>query len=60
VYTLGVQGGPMHGAELAEFEAGRHAQAAVRVRRWDDAAKDPDAAVPGFGHYEPLLRALAR
>ena len=60
VYTLGVQGGPMHRAELAEFEAGRYAQAAVRVRRWDDAAKDPDAAVPGFGYYEPLLRALAR
>jgi gamma-butyrobetaine dioxygenase len=60
VYTLGMQGGPMPGAELAEFEASRYAPAAVRVRRWDDAAKDPAAAVPGFGHFEPLLRALAR
>jgi phosphonate degradation associated HDIG domain protein len=58
VFTLGVQGGPMQRAELAEFEANLYAAAAIRVRRWDDAAKDPDAEVPGFGHFEPLLRAL--
>ena len=60
VYTLGVQGGPMQGAELSEFEAHPHAPAAIRLRRWDDAAKDPDAVVPGFGHFEPLLAALVR
>jgi gamma-butyrobetaine dioxygenase len=60
VYTLGVQGGPMQGAELAEFGASPYAAAAIRVRRWDDAAKDPDAEVPAFEHYRPLLRALVR
>jgi phosphonate degradation associated HDIG domain protein len=58
VYTLKVQGGPMQGAELAEFAAGPHSAAAVRVRRWDDEAKDPSADVPGFAHYQPLLSQL--
>jgi predicted HD phosphohydrolase len=60
VYTLRVQGGPMQGAELAEFEADRYSAAAIRVRRWDDAAKDPRAQVPPFEHFVPVLRALAR
>ena len=60
VYTLRVQGGPMQGTELAEFEANRYSAAAIRVRRWDDAAKDPGAQVPPFGHFASVLRALAR
>jgi phosphonate degradation associated HDIG domain protein len=60
VYTLGVQGGPMRGAELAAFEASPYAAGACRVRRWDDAAKDPGAPVPAFGHFRALLRKLAR
>jgi gamma-butyrobetaine dioxygenase len=59
VSSLGVQGGPMHGAEIAEFEATPYAAAAVQVRRWDDAAKDPAAAAPPFSHFESVLRALA-
>jgi gamma-butyrobetaine dioxygenase len=60
VYTLGVQGGPMRADEIAEFEAGPYASAACQVRRWDDQAKDPAAAVPPFEHFAPLLAALAR
>ena len=60
VYTLGVQGGLMQRAELAKFEANWYAAAAIRVRRWDDSAKDPGARVPGFDHYASVLRALAR
>ena len=60
VYTLGVQGGPMPGAERAEFEASPHAAQACQVRRWDDAAKDPDAQYPPLRHYLPLLRRLTR
>src|SRR5215472_3800455 len=48
VYTLGVQGGPMRRAELAEFAASPYAEAACRLRRWDDAAKDPDVIAPPF------------
>ena len=33
---------------------------AVAVRRWDDAAKDPAADVPGFASYRPLLEGLLR
>ncbi len=60
VYTLGVQGGPMRGEELAEFEANPYAAAAIRVRRWDDAAKDPAARPPALDHFTNVLRALAR
>ena len=60
VYSLRMQGGPMQRAELGKFEANRYAAAAIRVRRWDDAAKDPQARVPGLSHYTRVLRALAR
>ena len=60
VYTLKVQGGPMRGAELADFAENPYAARAVRVRRWDDLAKDPEAQVPGLDHFTGLLRALAR
>ena len=60
VYTLGVQGGPMHGAELAEFQASPYAADACRVRRWDDAAKEAGAPVPPFEHFSPVLLALVR
>ena len=60
VYTLGVQGGPMNGAELEEFAASPYAQDACRLRRWDDAAKDPAADAPAFEHFRPLLARLVR
>jgi len=58
VYTLTLQGGPMTDAEAAAFAAGPHAAGAVAVRRWDDAAKDPAADVPGFASYRRLLEGL--
>ncbi len=60
VHTLRVQGGPMSQAESAQFEASPWCQAALRLRRWDDAAREPGAAVPPFGYYQRLLRQLAR
>jgi gamma-butyrobetaine dioxygenase len=60
VYTLGVQGGPMRGAEVAAFAASPYAEAACRLRRWDDAAKDPDVTAPPFEHFRPLLGQLLR
>ena len=58
VYTLSLQGGPMTAAEAAAFAAAPYAAGAVAVRRWDDAAKDPAAEVPGFAWYRPLLDGL--
>ena len=60
VRTLVWQGGPMKPDERAAFEALPHARDAVAVRRWDDAAKDPAVAPPGFAHFAPLLAALVR
>ena len=60
VHTLRIQGGPMTPAESAGFEASPWCQSALRLRRWDDAAKDPGAVVPAFGYYQRLLRQLAR
>ncbi len=59
-YTLRVQGGPMGAAEMAAFEAHPQAHEALRLRRWDDAAKDPAVSPPAFGYYQPLLRRLLR
>jgi phosphonate degradation associated HDIG domain protein len=59
VYTLSVQGGPMSAQEVAEFKADPHSADAVRLRRWDEAAKEPDADDPGFEHYRQLLTGLA-
>jgi gamma-butyrobetaine dioxygenase len=47
-------------AERARFEAHPQACDALRLRRWDDAAKDPAAAPPAFGYYRSLLRRLLR
>ena len=58
VYTLGVQGGPMAGGELAEFEANPFGKDACQVRRWDDEAKDPDAPTPALRHFVPVLAGL--
>ncbi|WP_405594127.1 HD domain-containing protein [Streptomyces sp. NBC_01092] len=42
IASLKVQGGPMDEREVAEFAAHPLASDAVALRRWDDAAKDPD------------------
>jgi len=60
VHTLRIQGGPMNPREAAAFEAEPAAGSSLRLRRWDDAAKDPAAKVPPFGHFEPVLRRLVR
>jgi gamma-butyrobetaine dioxygenase len=59
-YTLSVQGGPMGAEEARRFAAGPFAGPAVRVRRWDDHAKQPGVGHEGLGHFLPLLRELDR
>lgn len=44
--SLALQGGPMSPAECDAFEGRPHADAAVRLRAWDEAAKQPDQAAP--------------
>ncbi|MFK0153692.1 HD domain-containing protein [Streptomyces sp. NPDC090499] len=45
IASLKVQGGPMDEAEAAAFAAHPMAGDAVALRRWDDAAKDPEGPV---------------
>ncbi|MFD8701847.1 phosphonate degradation HD-domain oxygenase [Kitasatospora sp. NPDC059648] len=59
-YTLTVQGGPMDHREAAAFARLPGAADAVAVRRWDEQAKQPNAATPAFDHYRPLLAALMK
>jgi phosphonate degradation associated HDIG domain protein len=57
--SLALQGGPLPGDELARFDSQPHARDAVRLRRWDDAAKVPGLAVPGLEHYRARIESLA-
>lgn len=57
VQSLALQGGPFDAAEVAQFEALPHWQAAVDLRRWDDLGKDPTMATPPLEHYRPHITA---
>jgi len=55
VLSLRLQGGPMSASEVAAFGAEPHADAAVRLRRFDDAAKVKDLPTPDITHFVPYL-----
>lgn len=58
--SLALQGGPMREAEAYEFEAEPCFDLAVRVRRYDDLAKEPGMLTPTLEHYRPVLRRFLR
>jgi gamma-butyrobetaine dioxygenase len=58
IRSLARQGGPHSPAEAAAFEAEPGWEAAVALRRWDDAGKVDGLAVPGLATYEAPLEAL--
>lgn len=60
VTSLMLQGGPMSPAEQEAFRANPHWQAALRLRRYDEAAKVAGAATPTLSHFLPLLARVAR
>ena len=60
VVSLRLQGGPMTPAEVAAFEAEAFFADAVRLRRWDDTAKDPDRETPALAHFVRYLDETAR
>lgn len=59
VLSLRLQGGPYAAHEVTEFDALPHARDAVRLRRYDDAAKVAGAATPSLEHFRPALEAAA-
>ncbi len=56
--SLTLQGGPMSPDDAAAFREAPHAQGAIRVRLWDDAAKVAGAPSPDFAEFRPLLESL--
>jgi predicted HD phosphohydrolase len=46
--------------EAEAFAALPHSGAAVRLRRFDEAAKAKDLATPPVGHFLPYLRACLK
>ncbi|NIA67466.1 HD domain-containing protein [Pelagibius litoralis] len=60
VRSLAVQGGPFSETEAEAFLSRPYAEAAIALRRWDEAAKDPEKVTPSLGDFRPLIeRALA-
>src|SRR5262249_53382602 len=51
VQSLVLQGGPMTAEEVSRFESRPHFQDAVRLRRWDDAAKIVNMVTPNLEHF---------
>jgi [1-hydroxy-2-(trimethylamino)ethyl]phosphonate dioxygenase len=56
IVSMGLQGGPMSLAEIAEFESQPSFREAVRLRRWDDAAKVPGRPTPTIAEFAAYLR----
>lgn len=61
VHTLGLQGGQMSSEEVKAFKANPYFEAAVAVRRYDDAGSVPGPeGIPDFEQYRPLLENLLK
>jgi [1-hydroxy-2-(trimethylamino)ethyl]phosphonate dioxygenase len=56
IVSLNLQGGQMTREEVAEFAQHPNCHAAVRLRRWDDAAKIPQHPTPPLAHFASYLR----
>jgi len=57
--SLELQGGMFSKDEALAFAARPFAGDAVALRRWDDLAKNPVAAPPGWQHYVRVLKSAA-
>jgi [1-hydroxy-2-(trimethylamino)ethyl]phosphonate dioxygenase len=53
--SLDLQGGPFTPEEVDQFRANPHHDAAVRLRRYDDAAKIEGRRTPSLDHYRQVL-----
>ena len=55
--SLALQGGPLDAAAAAAFRAAPGAEAAIRLRRWDDEAKLVNLATPDLAHFRQYVAA---
>ncbi len=64
VHSLALQGGPMDVEQRRAFEARPFAEQALKLRRWDEAAKEPalfsilSGDASGIEQYRELLRSV--
>ena len=56
IVSLQLQGGPMSAEEVVEFRKHPFSQDAVRLRKWDDEAKDPDFVTPPVSHFAKYIQ----
>ena len=60
VRSLALQGGPFDPDAAQRFIERSHAAEAVRLRRWDEAAKVAGLATPDIAHFANAMRACLR
>ena len=53
--TLAWQGGPMSEPEIILFEQHPFFEDIIKVRLWDEKAKDPDAVLLPLSHFKTLI-----
>jgi len=58
VNSLHLQGGKMSDAEIQQFEATAHHQAAIQLRRYDDEGKVAGLTIRKIAHYRELLQEM--
>ena len=54
--TLEHQGGPMTAEEAVTFEAEPQLNAIIKMRQWDEMAKDPDVKIESLEKYQEMCR----
>ncbi len=59
IVSLGLQGGPMSSEEVEQFRSNPHWESAVRLRRWDDAAKVTDLPTPSVEYFAKYMSQVA-
>ena len=58
--TLTFQGGPMESAEAEEWEKDPDFENFLAMRKWDEAAKDPEVSPPALESYITKIYELIR
>lgn len=58
--SLALQGGPFSAEEAERWSAQPYAEDGLRLRIWDDRAKDPAARTAPLGHFLDIAEAVAR
>lgn len=54
-----LQGGPLAGDEVGKFERRPFFADAVRLRKWDDAAKVVGLDTPGLDHFSSYVQRVS-